>query len=114
VATAAYFVNDLREDLCDGFDDSWLATRSLYELIEEAVGQRIAAGRRTLEARAGDPDMAERLEVPVGSPLQYFEQVTYLDDGHAVELSEVWVRSDRVRLTSQVSRAPGRPSPAPR
>ena len=101
----AYFVNCVRSDLVEGLDDRQLATHSLYTLIEQAVGRRIAAGRRTFEARAADADMAERLEVPLGSPLQYFEQVTYLDDGRPVEVSEVWVRSDRVRLTSMVSRA---------
>lgn len=102
----AYFVNHVRADLVPDLDDDELASHSLYTLIEKAVGRRISAGRRTFEARGATPDMAERLEVPVGSPLQYFEQVTYLDDGRPVELSDVWVRSDRVRLTSLVSRAP--------
>ena len=98
-----FFVNLVREDLCPDLDDSALVTRSLYELVERAVGRRVAQGRRTFAARAAGVDMAERLEVPVGEPLQWFEQVTYLDDGRAVELSEVWVRSDRVRLTTTVS-----------
>ena len=102
----AYFVNCVRADLVPDLDDRQLAAHSLYALIEQAVGSQIAAGRRTFEARAADADMAERLEVPVGYPLQYFEQVTYLADGRAVEVSEVWVRSDRVRLTTMVSRAP--------
>ena len=100
----ASFVNHVRRDLVPELDDRQLASQSLYTLIETAVGQRIAAGRRTFEARAAEPEMAERLEVVVGTPLQYFEQVTYLEDGRAVELSEVWVRSDRVRLTSMVTR----------
>jgi len=103
----AYFVNYVREDVCPDLDDRELTGTSLYELIERSVGRRVAAGRRSFEARSADQDMAERLEVPVGTPLQYFEQVTYLDGGQTVELSEVWVRSDRVRLTSLVTRAPG-------
>lgn len=102
----AFFVNYVREDLCPDLTDRELTGTSLYELIEAAVGRRIAAGRRSFEARGADQDMAERLEVAVGTPLQYFEQVTYLDDGTTVELSEVWVRSDRVRLTSLVTRRP--------
>ncbi len=105
----ASFVNYVRSDLVPDLDDRQLATQSLYTLIEITVGRRIAAGRRTFQARAADPDMAERLEVSVGTPLQYFEQVTYLDDGRAVELSEVWVRSDRVRLHSMVTREPELP-----
>lgn len=103
----AYFVNYVREDVCPHLDDRELAGTSLYELIERSVGRRVAAGRRSFEARGADQDMAERLEVPVGTPLQYFEQVTYLAGGQTVELSEVWVRSDRVRLTSLVTRPLG-------
>lgn len=102
----ASFVNYVRRDLVPELDDRQLASQSLYTVIESAVGQRIVAGRRTFQARAAEPTMAEWLEVIVGTPLQYFEQVTYLEDGQAVELSEVWVRSDRVRLTSMVSRGP--------
>jgi DNA-binding GntR family transcriptional regulator len=94
----AYFVNYLRTDLCPDFSDEQLARESLYALVEAACGLRIAAGRRTLEARAADADRAELLETPVGTPLQYFEQVTYLEDGRPVEYSEAWIRSDRVKL----------------
>ena len=101
----AYFINFVREDICGTLDETLLAKHSLYELIEQVVGHRIETGRRSYAARAADPDMAERLEVPLGWPLQYFEQVTLLDDGRGVELSEVWLRSDRVRLTSTVHRS---------
>ncbi len=94
----AYFVNYVRTDLCPDFTDEQLRHESLYALIEEACGARIAAGRRNLEARAADADLAELLETPVDTPLQYFEQVTYLDDGRPVEYSEAWIRSDRVKL----------------
>ncbi len=107
-APVAHFVNYVRQDLCPWVDDLEPGNLSFYEFIEHLAGLRIAAGRRTFVARAADPEMAERLEVPTGTPLQYFEQVTYLDDGRAIELSEVWVRSDRVRLTSMVSRGPAR------
>lgn len=105
-APVAFFVNYVRQDLCPWLDDMDPGELSFYEFIEHLAGLRIAAGRRTFAARAADPEMAERLEVATGSPLQYFEQVTYLDDGRTIELSEVWVRSDRVRLTSMVSRGP--------
>jgi DNA-binding GntR family transcriptional regulator len=94
----AYFVNYLRPDVCPDFTNEELTQESLYALIESACGVRVATGRRRLEARAADADLAELLETPVGTPLQYFEQVTYLQDGRPVEYSEVWIRSDRVKL----------------
>jgi len=97
-APVAFFVNYVRTDICPNFSDEELRHESLYALIEAACGARVATGRRRLEARAADADLAELLETPVGAPLQYFEQVTYLDDGRPVEFSEVWIRSDRVQL----------------
>jgi len=94
----AYFVNYVRTDLCPDFTNEELTHKSLYALIEAACGKRVATGRRRLEARAADADLAELLETPVGTALQYFEQVTYLEDGRPVEYSEVWIRSDRVKL----------------
>jgi GntR family transcriptional regulator len=94
----AYFVNHLRTDLCPDFTDEELRNESLYALIEAACGAKVAAGRRTLEARAADADVAELLETRVGTPLQFFEQVTYLDDGRPIEVTEAWIRSDRVKL----------------
>jgi DNA-binding GntR family transcriptional regulator len=94
----AYFVNYIRTDICPDFTNDELTHESLYALIESACGARVASGRRRLEARAADADLAELLETPVGTPLQYFEQVTYLEDGRPVEFSEVWIRSDRVKL----------------
>lgn len=103
----AYFVNYIRADVCPDFSNDELAHESLYTLIESACGARITTGERRLEARAADADLAEILETPVGTPLQYFEQVTYLEDGRPIEFSEVWIRSDRVRLQFIV----GDPSP---
>ena len=105
----AYFVNYVREDICSGLQHAELADTSLYDYIERTVGHRIVVGRRSFAARAAEPDLAERLEVPVGWPLQYFEQVTFLDDGRAIEISEVWLRSDRIRLTSTLRRPPDAP-----
>jgi len=102
----AYFVNHLRTDLCPDFTDAQLRRESLYALIEEACGAKVAAGRRTLEARAADADVAELLETRVGTPLQFFEQVTYLDDGRPVEVTEAWIRSDRVKLQLVVGAPP--------
>ncbi|WP_226925307.1 GntR family transcriptional regulator [Georgenia thermotolerans] len=77
---------------------------SLFNTLETTYQLRIATARRTFSAEPATEAVAKQLEVPVGSPVQYLEQVTYLADGHPIEYSDVWIRSDRLRVTSLLSR----------
>ncbi|MCK6209504.1 GntR family transcriptional regulator [Georgenia sp. EYE_87] len=77
---------------------------SLFNTLETTYRLRIATARRTFSAEPANEMVSERLGVPLGSPVQYLEQVTYLADGHPIEYSDVWIRSDRLRVTSLLSR----------
>ncbi|TDB83973.1 UTRA domain-containing protein, partial [Micromonospora fluostatini] len=81
-----------------------LADRSLFGLLENDYGLEISSGRRTFTATAAADRIAEALGVPAGFPLLYLEQITYLDDGRAIEYSDVWIHSERMRVTSLLSR----------
>lgn len=100
----AYLVNYIHPRIGAGLSDEQLRRRSLFELIEEGAGERISTGRRTFEARAADPLVAGKLDVPEGSPVLYFEQVTYLERGEPIEYSDVWLRSDLLRVSSLLRR----------
>ena len=53
------------------------------------------------------PDVIDLFKrVPVGAPVLYLEQVTYLADGRQIEYSDVWIRGDRLKLTSLLTRPP--------
>jgi DNA-binding GntR family transcriptional regulator len=100
----AYLDNWVRLDLCPGLQDEDFEHESLFGLLEGRYGLRIAVGRRTFEAQAALGRAAEQLEIPVGAPVLYLEQVTYLDDGRPIEYSDVWIRGDRLKLTSVLRR----------
>ena len=95
-----------------------LARRSLYALLAERYGLRVAHGRRRLEAVAAGPQEAKLLDVALGSPLLLLESFAYLADGrpfeHSVTLQRATTRrsvefSLRPRSRKRVSRWSGRP-----
>jgi GntR family transcriptional regulator len=100
----AYLSNWVRTDLCPGIEDRDFTHASLFGVLEGEYGLRIAVGRRTFEAQAAFGPPAEFLQIPVGAPVLYLEQVTYLDDGRQIEYSDVWIRGDRLKLTSLLTR----------
>lgn len=100
----ALLVNYVRTDLAPGLETVDFEAETLFGVLAERYGLRIATGRRTFSATAADGETATRLEVPVGSPLQHLEQVTYLASGAPIEYSDVWIRSDRLRVTSVLTR----------
>lgn len=100
----ALLANYVRADLAPGLEQTDFTAHSLFGTLSDRYGLAIGSGRRTFSATAADDETAARLHVPVGSPVQYLEQITYLDSGEPIEYSDVWIRSDRLRVTSLLTR----------
>ncbi|MGN6754696.1 MAG: GntR family transcriptional regulator [Intrasporangium sp.] len=100
----AFLANYVRTDLARGIERVDFESETLFGTLAGRFGLHITSGRRTFTATAADEVQAGHLDVPVGSPLQYVEQVTYLAGGEPIEYSDVWIRSDRLRVTSMLSR----------
>lgn len=92
--------------------DHDFATERLFAVIESAYQQPVGSAHRTFEAVAATPELAASLDVTSGTPLLYLEQITYLQDGRTVEYSNVWIRGDRLRLSSVLTHRPPRSSSA--
>lgn len=100
----ALSTNYVRRDLCPGIETFDFTHKTLFGVIEHECGLKLASGRRTFEAQAASREVSEALRVPEGSPVLYLEQVTYLADGRPVEYSDVWIRGDRLKLSSVLTR----------
>jgi DNA-binding GntR family transcriptional regulator len=96
--------NYVRSDLVPGIDDFDFSGTSLFGILEGHFGLKIGTARRTFSAEAAGPDVAEALGLPVGAPVQYLQQVSYLADGRPIEYSDVWIQSERLKVTSLLSR----------
>lgn len=113
----ALLVNYVRADLAVGVHLADFAKRSLFGVLETEHQLVLGSGRRTFSAQGATAETAAALGLEVGAPVQYLQQVTYLEDGRPVEYSDVWINSAKLRVTSVLSRrrpnagaqAPGRP-----
>jgi DNA-binding GntR family transcriptional regulator len=96
--------NYVRTDLAPGIELVDFAANSLFGTLEDKFGLRIGSGRRSFTAETATPAVAGALGVELYSPVQYLEQVTYLDDGRPIEYSDVWINSRLLRVTSILAR----------
>lgn len=101
----ALLANFVRADRAPGIETVDFTRATLFGTLADRYGLHITAGRRTFSAVSAEGELAERLELPAGSPLLHLEQVTYLTDGSPIEYSDVWIRSDRLRITSLLTRS---------
>lgn len=103
-APIAWLENHVSAALCPGLESEDWTQQSLFQTLESRYKLRLAWARRTFEARLATPDLAQKLGVESGAPLFYLEQISYLEDGRAIECSDVWLRGDRFKLSSILTR----------
>lgn len=96
--------NYVRTDLAPGIERFDFSQVGLFAALEEEFGLRIGSGRRTFAAQPASTDVARALDLAEHAPVQYLEQITYLEDGRPLEYSDVWINSEKLRVTSLLSR----------
>jgi GntR family transcriptional regulator len=88
----------LAHHLCPGLLDEPLVNSSLYATLTTRYGLRLTSGKRTAEAVSADQEQAELLGLPLLAALLLIEQLTFLDNGAAIEYSRIVYRGDRYRV----------------
>lgn len=96
--------NFVRRSLCPGIEANDFRRVTMFGLLERVYGLQIETGRRTFEAQAALPEVAAHLGVAPGAPVLYLEQVTCLAGDTPIEYSDVWIRGDRLKLSSVLNR----------
>lgn len=100
----ARLINLVRLDLTPDLDQVDFETRPLFEVLEHDYDLDIASARRSFDAVLAGEDNAALLGVDPSAPLLHLEQLTRAADGSPVEYSDVWLRADRLRVTSLLTR----------
>ena len=96
--------NYVRTDLAPGIEKIDFTQTSLFGVLENDYELKIATARRTFSAQAATQQVATALELQLGSPVQFLEQLTFLADARAVEYSDVWIDSAALRVVTLLAR----------
>lgn len=106
---ALYVVNHLVSRVADAALAISNPNESLYRRLGERAGVVAQGGRRTLEAIAAEPRIAELLELEPGAPVAYIESVAWDEEMRPFDCYRAWLRTDRTRIDVQASGSGGRP-----
>jgi len=87
-----------------------LETQSLYEVLENIYGLKLARGRRAVEAVSANRREAKLLKISIGDPLVLLDSVTYLENGTPIEYYHAVHRGDRTRFEVELVRVSGQQS----
>ncbi len=90
---------------CTGIEDLDFSQVRLFVALEEHFGLALDYGRRSFQAQKATRVAAAALGIAPKEPVMYGEQLTFLDDGSAIEFSEIWLRGDRFKLSAVVKRS---------
>jgi len=90
--------------LCPGIERIDFTRMRLFQVLEEQYGLQLSSGHRTFQAQIADEAVAAALQMEPGNAVMHMVQTTYLPDNTPVELSNVWLRGNRFRLSADVER----------
>lgn len=102
-----YLHNYVNYQYCIGIEKIDFSKKRLFEALENEYHLSLSWGRRTFESRLCPKIIAERLGIETGSAVMYLEQIVYLADGTPIEISDVWFRGDRFKLSIDLKRKGG-------
>lgn len=100
---ALYVVNHLAEHVAEAALAITNPNESLYRRLRERAGVVPHGGRRTLEALAAEPWLAELLELRAGAPVAFIESVAWDTEMRPFDCYRAWLRTDRTRIDIQVA-----------
>lgn len=96
-------VTHVPERLARHYDEADLASTPLFALLERA-GVVVDHATQTISAMLATHEVAEALDVAVGSPLIALNRVVYDDRGRGVEHLDALYRPDRYRIQVDLDR----------
>jgi len=99
----SHLTTHVPEDIARNYDEADLATQPLFRLLERG-GVTVSGAHQSVTAALAVPDVAEALEISVGSPLLFVQRVVRDENEHGVEHLSALYRPDMFRLEMSLER----------
>ena len=100
----SYLITHVPASIAQNYDENALATTSLFMLLERG-GIKADHATQTISAALATEEIAQALDVPVGSALIALQRVVFDQEGRGVEHLEAFYRPDRYRIQVDLGRA---------
>ena len=91
-------------ETCPNIEHIDFQQQTLFSTLEDTYGLNIDWGRRLFEARSADEEVAATLAISPCDPVMYVQQLSYLENGAAIELSDLWIRGNNFRISAIIKR----------
>jgi GntR family transcriptional regulator len=99
----SHLTTHVPETIARNYSEADLATTPLFQLLERG-GVKIASARQSVTATLASPDVAEALEISVGSAVLSLTRVVLDADDNGVEYLSALYRPDMFRLEMSLHR----------
>ena len=99
----SHLTTHVPEDIASNYDEADLATQPLFRLLERS-GVEVDGAHQSVTATLAAPEVAEALDVSVGSALLSLRRVVRDAEGRGVEHLSALYRPDLFRLEMTLTR----------
>ncbi|ABD56679.1 GntR family transcriptional regulator [Jannaschia sp. CCS1] len=99
----SHLTTHVPESIAESYDEADLATLPLFRLLERS-GVAVDSAHQSVTAALAVPNVAEALNVSVGSPLLFVQRVVRDKAGQGVEYLSALYRPDLFRLEMRLAR----------
>jgi len=103
-APYAFTINFLPVEIGQQIREKELLRVPLLWILQEELKIPITRAHETVEAAAADPEVAERLDIPLLSPVMHVKRVMYTEPDRPLELVESYYRADRYQYSVNLIR----------
>jgi GntR family transcriptional regulator len=90
------------QKLCPDLRDTFDPRSSLYQLLSQRYGIKVAVTDEVAEAGVADPEQSRLLQIPRRSPVLLFSRVSYVENGMVVEYVVSVYRGDRYKIVNRL------------
>lgn len=99
----SHLTTHVPEDIARNYGEADLATQPLFRLLERS-GVTVSSAHQSVTAALAIPDVAEAMDISVGSPLLFVQRVVRDETGRGVEHLSALYRPDMFRLEMTLER----------
>jgi GntR family transcriptional regulator, N-acetylglucosamine utilization regulator len=88
--------------LCPDLRECFDPKGSLYQVLSQRYGIKVAVTDEVAEAGVADPEQARLLQIPRRSPVLLFSRISYVESGKPVEYVISVYRGDRYKIVNRL------------